>query len=107
MIKKEIETILGELGSVTIGLDGSADGNGNAIEHIMAMRGEHSFLLDEVQMYDIKKDAEKLTNQLLEIKKYIEDNECTVNGFNRDNESKMRKCGNLFLEKSGVNDIGC
>ena len=63
LVKSEVEKIIAELGSVTIGLDGSADGNGNAIEHVMAMRGKHSLLLAEIQMYDIKKDAEKLKHQ--------------------------------------------
>ena len=73
----------------------------------MAMRREHHFLLDEVQMYGIKKDAEKMKDALMKTQKYLQEIECEINGFNRDNESKMRKCGDLFLAESNINDIGC
>ena len=43
----------------------------------------------------------------MESKNYIEEQKCDINGFNRDNESKMRKCGDLFLKETGINDIGC
>ena len=71
------------------------------------MRGENHFLLDEVQMYGIKKDAEKMKEALMEAKEYLNELKCEINGLNRDNESKMRKCGDLFLSETNINDIGC
>eukprot|EP01083_Nonionella_stella_P141661 436977_1 len=104
----EVENIIKTLRSVTLGLDGSSDGNGNPIQHILAMKGEHHFLLDEVQMYGEKKDAKRMCEELVRFKEYLEEKmDCGVDGMNRDNESKMRKCGDLFLEQQKVADIGC
>eukprot|EP01083_Nonionella_stella_P085304 236500_1 len=97
-----------ELRCVTMGLDGSSDGNGNPIEHVLAMKGKHHFLLDEVQMYGEKKDAERMLKELQHFKEYLEEKLAIgIDGFNRDNESKMRKCGDLFMKEEKVADIGC
>ena len=108
LVKKCVEQILRALKSVTIGLDGSSDGCGNPIEHVMAMKGEHQFLLEEIHMHSKQKNAINLLTELKGFKKYLEEElDCGINGFNRDNESKMRLCGEKFLEEEKVSDIGC
>ena len=101
---KQMEKILKELGHVTMGSDGSSDGNGNPIEHTLALNGKHHFSLDEMQMHGVTKSAEELEKILIEHKQYLEKLKCEMNGLNRDDESKMSLCG---AEYHNVDDIGC
>ena len=47
-VKQEVEQIIKSFGAVTMGLDGSSDGNGNPIEHVVVSKGKHHFLMLEV-----------------------------------------------------------
>ena len=107
LIVEETESCLKELRSVSLGLDGSSDGNGNPIEHIIAGRGEYGFFLDEVAMHGVDKTAERLVDLLKAAKSKLTALGVKVLGMNRDNESKMQKAGRLFCEEEGVDDIGC
>ena len=107
LVVAEVESILKEMGSVTLGLDGSSDGNGNPIEHIIAARGEHGFLLDEVHMHRERKTAERLHELLKASKAKLDALGVRTEGLNRDNEAKMGKTGELFYEEEKVDDVGC
>ena len=58
-------------------------------------------------MYGEDKTAEKMTELLVKAKEYLKKLGVEVIGMNLDDEFKMRKAGDLFLEQQGVNDIGC
>ena len=58
-------------------------------------------------MYGLAKSAENLKKLLKEDKERLEQLNCEVLGFNRDNETKMRNLGDDFADEEKIDDFGC
>lgn len=106
--KHKIESKLKETKSVTLGVDGSSDNNGNPIHNVLALAPE-PYLLQTLRTHEEVQSSENILAHMEEPRNYILGlgDDMSVNGCTTDNENKMKRFRRLYEQKYDEPTVGC